>query len=80
MIELSNKFRCIVVIPELPLQYGLCSITMNVYCLVSSSSLLHLCRISLKKIYDLLFNISFEYLEKDSSKSVLYRVAPFCTF
>ena len=35
MIGLSNKLRCIVVIPELPLQYGLCSITVNVYCLVT---------------------------------------------
>lgn len=80
MIELSNKLRCIVVIPELPLQYGLCSITVNVYCLVNSSSLLHLCQISLKKFFNLLLKISFEYLEKDSSKSVIYRFAPFCTF
>jgi hypothetical protein len=83
VIELSNKLRCIVVIPELPLQYGLCSITVNVYCLatlVNSSNLFYLCQISLKKFCNLLLNTSFEYLEKDSSKSVIYRFAPFCTF
>lgn len=38
-------------------------------CLASSSSLLHLCWISSKKIFGLLFNISFEYLEKGSWKT-----------